>query len=533
MAKFNVVDNRTIVATGPIAVQSTAKTLKTFEGEPAYARNAKSDLFLLGVANMVSEQTFYEDGKVRDARFAALVQQVAVQDVAWLTGFVGWLRRTANMRSAPLVAAAEGVRARLASGLTGGNRQLVDAALNRADEPAEFLAYWRSRFGKALPAPVKKGLADAAVRLYNERSALKYDTGEGYRMADVIELTHAKPKAAWQSALFEHLLARRHNRPEQLRNAELLPMITTRKAFMEIDPSTRRMLLDSADFPEMLAKAGLTWEALSAWLNGPMDAKAWEAVIPSMGLMALARNLRNFDEAGVSDEAAAAVVARFSDPEQIARSRMLPFRWLSAFEHAPSLRWGHGLSKALEASLTNIPSFGGRTLVLVDTSASMSSVGFSRKSKVTPVKAASIFGVSLALKGEKVDLVGFADGTFVHTPQRGASLLTEVDRFIRRVGEVGHGTEIARSLRKHFAGHDRVVLISDMQTMGGYYAHGVSESIPANVPLYGFNLEGYAPTVIPASAQTKRYEFGGLTDATFQMIPLIESGTSQGFPWEN
>ena len=31
-----------------------------------------------------------------------------------------------------------------------------------------------------------------------------------------------------------------------------------------------------------------------------MDAEAWEAVIPSMGVMALVRNLRNFDQAGIA-----------------------------------------------------------------------------------------------------------------------------------------------------------------------------------------------------------------------------------------
>jgi hypothetical protein len=61
-------------------------------------------------------------------------------------------------------------------------------------------------------------------------------------------------------------------------------------------PSSKGMRSDR------LAAAGVTWEALAGWLQGPMDKAAWEAIIPSMGVMALARNLRNFDEAGVSDD---------------------------------------------------------------------------------------------------------------------------------------------------------------------------------------------------------------------------------------
>ena len=39
-----------------------------------------------------------------------------------------------------------------------------------------------------------------------------------------------------------------------------------------------------------------------------------------MGYMALLRNLRNFDEAGLPDDAAEAVTARLADPEQVAKS---------------------------------------------------------------------------------------------------------------------------------------------------------------------------------------------------------------------
>jgi len=65
------------------------------------------------------------------------------------------------MRTAPVVLAAEAVRARLAAGLDGGNRQLVGSVLRRADEPGEMLAYWTSRYGRAVPQPVKRGVADA------------------------------------------------------------------------------------------------------------------------------------------------------------------------------------------------------------------------------------------------------------------------------------------------------------------------------------------------------------------------------------
>jgi len=110
MPKFNIGKSRTARGRGPLVTNPVPTTL-THEGGPGYLRDAKGELFILGVANMVGEDTFYETAGQRDARFATLTRTVAVEDVQWLTRFVRWLRTGANMRSAPLVAAAEAVHA--------------------------------------------------------------------------------------------------------------------------------------------------------------------------------------------------------------------------------------------------------------------------------------------------------------------------------------------------------------------------------------------------------------------------------------
>ena len=510
MAKFNTTRARP-AATSPVQTAATASGL-TYEGAPGYARDAKSELFLLAVANMVGEDTFYEKAADRDDRYSALVRHVAVADPDWMLGFITWLRGEANMRSASLVAAAEAVKARLETGTSDGvgNRQLVSAAMQRADEPGEFLAYWMSRYGRALPKPVKRGVSDAIGRLYTERALLKYDTGsKGFRFGDVIDLVHPTSDVAEVGQRYEYALDRRHDRDKPIpsglgvvrRNAEL-------RVRAAQDPS---VLLDA----ELLRGAGMTWEDVLSLAGSKLDkAKLWSALIPSMGIMATARNLRNFDEAGVPDSVAEQVAAKFADPAQVARSRMFPFRWLSAYEAAPSLRWGHALDQALQASLVNLPAMPGRSLILVDTSASMTSGGISARSNVTPLKAAA----------------GFADGVFRHTVAKGASVIREVAAFVGRSGEVGHGTAIVQSLQATYRGQDRVFLISDMQTMAGPYGAGVTDVVPAHVPLYGFNLGGYKHAAY-ATGTANRHEFGGLTDATFRMVPLLERGRDAGWPW--
>jgi hypothetical protein len=507
MAKFN----------RPVAAVRTA------EGAPGFLREPRTELFLLGVSLMAGEDAFYESSGERQERFRALVARVAVADPAWFAGFVRWLRTGAMVRSAAVVAALEGARAQLAAGIPG-SRSVVDNALQRPDEPGEALAYWLTRHGRALPKPVKRGIADAVVRLYDERSLLKYDAeGRPVRFGDVIELTHPTAQDERQGELFRHALDRRHKRDNPVPTA--LTLLAARAELMAMPVEQRREVTD----PAVLAAAGMTWEALAGWRQTTMDAAAWEAVIPGMGYLALLRNLRNFDQAGVSDEAAERVAARLADPGEVARSRVLPMRFLSAFNAAPNLRWAYPLEKALQLALANVPALDGRTLILIDTSGSMHSP-FSRDGSLRYWDAATVFGLALASRAQDPTVVSFSDLTKVFPRVAGESVLAAVRRFREDGFFIGSGTDTARAVSEHYADHDRVVILTDEQA----HWHGavdVTAAVPEQVPVYTWNLAGYQAGHTP-TAET-RFTFGGLSDAAFGMIPLIEAGSRAQwpFPW--
>ena len=509
--------------TGPVVATAPART---HEGGAGFSRVAKSELFMLALSNMVGESTFYEAARDRDERFARLVAWLAVEDIDWLTRFGKWLRREGFMRSAPVVLAAEAVHARLEAGFTGRNRQLVDAVLERLDEPKELFAYWRSRFGAGtLPKPIKRGLADAMTRMTTEYAAMKYDgSGADVRLGDVIELVRPTPQAPWQADLFAYLLDRRHHPSDVRVSFDRLPTIRARRALEEMAIEDRRAWLGrQAYIQSAMQAAGVTWEWLSGWLPGGMDAQAWEAAIPVMGHMALIRNLRNFDEAGISDDAARYVVAQISNPDVVARGMQFPYRYWAAHKASSgSLRWGRALSAALDTSTDNIPALRGRTLVLVDTSASMNNA-LSAKSEMTRAEAAAVFGVAAAKRTGKVDLVGFASGAFEHRIRPGDALLTTVQQFVGRIGEVGHGTDMNPALQKFYKGHDRILVFSDEQV-----ARRVNW--PAGASVYVWNLGGYAASAVDTS-QRGHVELGGLSDATFKIIPLIEAGRDASWPF--
>ncbi|MER5334636.1 TROVE domain-containing protein [Micromonospora sp. NPDC002717] len=493
----------------------------TAEGAPGFARGPRTELFLLGVSNMVGEDTFYEGAADRDARFRELVATVAVADPDWFARFVPWLRTGAMLRSAAVVAALEGARAQVAAGIPG-SRSIVDSALQRADEPGEALAYWLGRHGRALPKPVKRGIADAAVRLYHERSLLKYDSDRNaVRFGDVVDLTHPTARDERQGELFRHALDRRHQRDNPLPAS--LTVLTARAELMALPVERRQEITD----PAVLGAAGMTWEALAGWRQTAMDAPAWEAIIPTMGYLALLRNLRNFDQAGVSDAVAETVAAKLSDPGEVARSRVLPMRFLSAHNAAPSLRWGYPLEKALQHALANVPALDGRTLVLIDTSGSMNST-FSKDGTLRCWDAATVFGLALAARAQDATVVSFSHDTRVFPAVAGESVLAAVRRFKEDGYFYGGGTETEKAVRRHYAGHDRVVILTDEQAHW-HRSVDVTAAVPGQVPVYTWNLAGYRVGHAPTAGN--RHTFGGLSDAAFAMIPLIEAGSREQWPF--
>jgi hypothetical protein len=533
MATTNKRGTRTATPNAGSPLRAAAKDTKTFEGAPAYTRETKSELFLLAVSNFYGEDTFYEKASDRNQRFAALVRTVAAEDPAWIKEFIVWLRDKANIRTAAVVAAVEAAKIMLKAdqpgSRVGDSRQLLRSFfwVGRPDEPAEALAYWLATYGRQLPAGIRRGIGDGATAKYNQFAYIKWNGGDkAVRMADVIELTHPEPASLTQSALFKYILDVRRDPKTPI--SQQLAVLDKRATILALPDKAKRDLMLGDDSEEILRDAGITWEQASSW--GAMTAEVWESLIPVMGYMALLRNLRNFQEAGISAAAVKQVNERLADPDEVARSRQLPFRFLSAYATATGAQWVSALELALQYSTANIPPLPGRTLILIDTSGSMKG-RMSGKSQVEVVDQAALFGLALAHKGEKVDVYGFDNTPWKFEISKGGSILRDIEAFKRKVR--GGGTHTAAALKATFQGHNRVFIMTDEQTFGpgrGYWQGDVGAQVPAETSVYSFNLAGYAPAMLDTTST--RHQLGGLTDHTFSMVPLIEAGQKASWPWE-
>ncbi len=528
MGKFSGSKRRMLRPNLTAAVQTLSKRVFTYEGGVGYARDPESDLFLLAATNMVGEDTFYERAADRDdARFVKLVREVTKANPTFISGdvengkvgLVQYLRETMLMRSASVVMAAEYV----AAGGPGG-RSVVARALQRADEPAEMLGYWITTHGRNVPMPVKRGVADAARRLYNQRAVLRYDgLTRQIRMADVIELTHPKPRDAAQSVLFKYLLDRRHHN-DAVADSATLPTLAATAALDAVPVEERRAVL-RARGPAALAEAGTSWERLSGWLPGGMDAEAWEAVLPSMGVMALVRNLRNFDQAGISERSIDAVIAKITNADEVRAARLFPYQVWAAYRYAPSDNWKRALGRTLDLTVANIPALD-NTLVVIDTSGSMQG-HVSNRSAMSRVEVAAVMAMATAKRSRDVDVVIYGQTNAQLRFRRGASVLDGVREVVGRIGSVGHATFGHTAVAQWFdpSRHRRVVIFTDDQQQDA------GKVRLDHVPLvYTFNLAGYAPSALAAGARG-RYTLGGFTDATFTAMQVLEEGHNAQWPF--
>jgi hypothetical protein len=78
--------------------------------------------------------------------------------------------------------------------------------------------------------------------------------------------------------------------------------------------------------------------------------------------------------------------------------------------------------------------------------------------------------------------------------------------------------------------HDRVVIVTDEQAWLDARGSDPTRVVPSTVPVYTWNLAGYR-FGHGRSGGGARHTFGGLTDAGYGLIPLLEAGRDGDWPF--
>ncbi len=337
-------------------VSKNSPKVFTHEGAPAYGHLKPIDQLRRSVLScLLWEKEFYEDGKAIADRIIETAKLVKPEQLASLAIEA---RKVFNLRHVPLLLLA-------VLNKTGPELMAETTArvVSRADEMGELLTvYWHINNRKGVPHQMRKGLAKAFTK-FDEYRLAKYDRDGAVKLRDVLRIVRPKPANDEQSALWKRVKDRTLKIPD-------------------------------------------TWEV--ALSGGANKKETFEKLIreENLGYLALLRNLRNMAQVDVDgDLIRDAIIARKG------AQMVFPFRYVAAARAAPQYEpW---LDLALCETISELPIYTGKTVILVDVSQSMD-WALSSKSDMKRIDAGAALG---AIIPGDVRLFTFSDRV-VEVPPR-------------------------------------------------------------------------------------------------------------------
>lgn len=476
MSKFN----RPLTVEEQVARHPDATT--NYEGGLAFKVSPEMELYLRACTSLV-EDKFYTS---TDKQLEELRELIHKCDRKFVLQLANYVRNRLHLRSIAIVLLAEAsVMQSQPKEPKTDVRAYVPKIIRRADEPMELVSYWINVIGngskKNFPNSLRKGLSDA-ISQFDEYQLAKYNRDGAVKLRDVLFITHAKAKDGGP----------RWTRKE-------------RKAGLVLPLTEGQKLLDRAVNGEL--KTPDTWEVKISTEGA--TAENWNEAAKSMGIMALIRNLRNFEKHG-AQEAIDIAIQAITDPELVKRSKQLPFRWFQALQHVTSSRLRDALHTAMNLSLANVEPWTGKTAIFSDNSGSMRSTLSSHGSIRYMDVAALMSAMAMALSPEEYYVGAFGTDFKWVDVTRHDSILTNMARVMG--ADVGWSTNAwlaIKNLREQKIVVDRVLLFSDMQCYNTYGSRArhlghdpageslASEwkkylrSVNPNARLYSIDLAGY------------------------------------------
>jgi len=499
----------------------------------------------------INEPTFYKSApKVGADSFnlstlEPLAQEVIQTAAQTLTSgqpsdvlkIAAWARKELNLRSTPPVLLALAATSGVFAG-SGEVREYCKRVIQRPDEARDVFAAWlflndHKQSKQRIPASLKRGLADSLAK-FKPGTILKYDTPDHPSFSDLLKVLDRATDYPVQQAVRNVLVSGdwTGKLPEDV--AKLREFNQATELNKEIISICRDI---NIPWQNVISKFGA--ESASA----KQKAAAWEFAIHSMGEQALLMNMRNFEQAGVSDHAWDIVEEGVLELAKSGKSRMMPYRYLSALNQVSSRRAKDLLSDALEARAGSLGYPEGNTCFLVDTSGSMYA-SVSAKSKMTMTDAAASMAATMfRAKPKNVEIIIFGSSA----RKLELTSRTAPEDIIKQIttsnlgATYGHyaAVEMFKHTQKTGQVFDRVVVLTDMQMYGSRCntrsSFGTAfevelekyrRSFNQNLRCFAVHLQGYGDAQVDPT-RINNIQLAGFNDAVLTQISILE-GTSEG-----
>lgn len=461
-------------------------------GHAAYVLDDKTKLVTMALTTMLGEPKYYGDTTDDMIQLAeSLCERGEGEFVAKLAV---WARTNGNLRSVSHALIA--VVSYHCSG-EGFVRPATRAiASMRGDDGTEILATYKAIYGDKVrwPHAIQRGVRDA-LEVEKPFAVAKYQSkNREYKLRDNLRVTH----------------------PDAVRE-------DTTEAMGECVAGTLGM---PKGWETELSERGSTKEV-------------WDELIREnrLGTMAKLRNLRNMIQAGADIDP---VLETFRSEEAVRKSRLLPFRYFSAYQELrkaglATTKVTQALDTAMCLACANVDRLPGRTAVMIDTSGSMG-WSVSSKSVSTCRDIAAVLGAMATHISDDAWVCGFDNYAKV-IPMTGTSVLSDMVMVPSDGGATNMGSAFDLLSKSGFD-VDRVVILSDNEVnadsyswYGGYLERG-KKAIQSNLERYrkkvghdvwchAIDLQGYGTSQFIGP---KTNIMAGWSEQVLRFVALAEQG---------
>jgi len=344
-------------------------------------RQALAQLAATGTLN----HTFYQNAQAQLEQILALTQNI---DATFIAKTAVYTRKNNHMKDMPVLLLA--ILSQLEQNLFKAVFPLV---IDNGKQLRNFVQIMRSGAiqRKSLGSLPKKMINQWLINA-SDNQLLSANIGNQPSLADVLKMTHPKPKDTNQDAFFAYILGKKY---------ELEQLPTKVQA---LEKFRQGLTQDVPDLPMQL----LT--------NLSLSAQQWAEIAKNGGWQMLRMNLNTFTRHGVFEiEGMDNVIAnKLQDQDMIRKSRVLPYQlmatWAALDDAVPQVV-RQALEHVMQAALENVPRLTGRVVVAVDVSGSMASpvTGYRKgaTSKLRCVDVASLFACALKQVNPDIEIMPF------------------------------------------------------------------------------------------------------------------------------
>ena len=443
------------------------ETVENHCGEEVFKLNALETLFSKVLGSFFGESTFYADRSVGSdfENTVKLLSEVPDKDIEYILK-LAVIGRRYGMISYPLALLTACFNDKRFKGNVfcdengkGKIRNYSKDIVLRGKDITDVLAMQLVMYGREkIPMQLRRELK-SRLESFNEYKISKaLGKGKLVSMSDAIKMLHPNPNRSKVSAKF------------------FKDVIEDRVKFgagvKQIQNELSKSPKDSSDN-----------------LDGIIES------VETSSLLALLKNLSSLAKRDVFKDLKVAekVALRFKNRDEVLRSKILPFRFYSAYMclRDDIYRDGVGVvyeavEEALENSIENLEDIKGHNAILVDVSGSMT-YPVSEYSKVTAKAIALLLGAICYKKG-KSDLYVFGSNCKKITASRKSSLMD----IVTIAGSVNVGGEsylktALEHINKVSKGYDNLIILSDSDCYNPVY-YGISFSFSRGADSYADSL---------------------------------------------